>query len=273
MASRSGCTRSEAVSGSPDMVIGTSSAPPSWDGTGVAHRGDPGDLPQPGRRVVGRGLRRGLVQRAGARGDQDVLHRRARRSSPPSTISWPGPPRRSPCPASVASFSPAALPPTKHTATNTTHSAIARHGCSALHRANRTVTGLPAHLRFPLHASAPLPTVLTLGADGARTSGNGPGSPRNHAAGGSVAGVDRTTGRARPGIQPGAPRRGTPAQPRAGSGSSPKGTPGARLAARAAVRRPVHERLAADRRAAAAAGLALAAVDVAATGRSSRSRR
>ena len=62
---------------------------------------------------------------------------------PDSPIAWSAP---------VASFRPAALPPTKHTATKTTQSAIARHGCSALHRANRTVTGLP-----PISVGPPSP--------------------------------------------------------------------------------------------------------------------
>src|SRR5207237_5989209 len=81
---------------------------------------------------------------------------------PPSTISDARPASPIAMSWSVASFSPAALPPRKHTATNTTQAATARHGCSALHRANRTVTG-----RLPITGPPPragrAPTVLTLG--------------------------------------------------------------------------------------------------------------
>src|SRR5262249_10642028 len=59
----------------------------------------------------------------------------------------------------VALTCPAMLPPAKQTATNTTQSAMARHGRSALHRATRTVNGLfPTSDPLPL----PIPVAVTL---------------------------------------------------------------------------------------------------------------
>jgi hypothetical protein len=52
----------------------------------------------------------------------------------------------------VAVFVPAHPPAAKHTATNTTHIPIARHGCVALHLATRTVAGC-LRMRFPFLVS------------------------------------------------------------------------------------------------------------------------
>ena len=140
VASSSGPTRSLAVSASPDIVTGTSSAVPSCDGTGSPTLATSGSAPS--RRAASAAAARAAVSSsAPSRAVMSTLSTGGYVKSPADAIASARPASPIRWSASDASLSPAEVPPTKQTATNTIHSAMARHGCSALHRATRTVIG------------------------------------------------------------------------------------------------------------------------------------
>ena len=146
--SSNGCTRSSAVFGSPAMLTDSISMLPSGDGIG------PSTFVTPGSARI-RVAASSIVDFAAAVSsapDRALTRTRSMDGSFgkfPSLISCsaravsPTPPSPSAC------LVPTAPPIAIDAATNTTHSAMARQGCSALHRAIRTVNGLRSTVSIP----------------------------------------------------------------------------------------------------------------------------
>ncbi len=129
-----------AVSTSPAMVTGTSSAVPSFDGTGSPTAWTSFIAPS-------RCLASAAADCACAwsslpcRAVMSTFSLACSSKWPSATIVVARPDSPIAVSASVASLVPTHPPAAKHTATKTTHKLIARHGCVALHLATRTVTG------------------------------------------------------------------------------------------------------------------------------------